>query len=175
MDDGAAAQVEHQREVAVALADGHLIDGDLLELLELGLGEPPLQIAFLDVLDNVPTDIEMPGRVLDGGELRELQRVAFKGVRVAPARIGEGNLDLPGEFTSKAHDPRHLDHEERRLQTDGDRPQEPLLVSLSIDCRRAARRAAILLPGLLDPETDAAQDEIGPVQLVATNAAGMVQ
>jgi hypothetical protein len=144
------------------LADRHLIDGDLLQFLQLGLGETSLQIAFLDVFDDVPTDVEMQGGVLDGGELRELQRVAFEGVRVGPAGIGKGHLDLPGAFALKANDARHIDHEKGRLQADGHRPQEPLLVPLGIDRSRAARRATILLRRLPDPEANASEDKIAP-------------
>ena len=43
---GAAEQVEHHGEVVMALADGDFIDGDLLELVQLGLAEAALQVAW---------------------------------------------------------------------------------------------------------------------------------
>jgi hypothetical protein len=48
------------------LADGNLVDGDFLELVQLGLAEATLQGVGLDVLDGVPTDLQMLGHVLDG-------------------------------------------------------------------------------------------------------------
>ena len=44
--DGAGEQIEHHGQVAMSLADGDLIDGDLLELVQLGLAEAALQVAW---------------------------------------------------------------------------------------------------------------------------------
>src|SRR3954454_10206478 len=72
---GAAVEVEHHGDVAMSLADGDFIDGDLFELVQLGFAEAPLQVAGLDVLDGVPTDLEVVGDVLDGHVTGEFQRV----------------------------------------------------------------------------------------------------
>jgi hypothetical protein len=45
----------------VALGDGDLVDGDAPQVLELGLGEAPRQVALLDVLDQVPADAQVGG------------------------------------------------------------------------------------------------------------------
>ncbi len=45
-------------------ADADLVDGDLLQVLEVGLGEVPVQVTLLDVLDHVPTDPQVPGHIL---------------------------------------------------------------------------------------------------------------
>ena len=61
-DHRAAAQVQDHGQVAMPLADGDLVDGDLLELLQLGLAEAALdRCALLDVLDDVPTDLQVLG------------------------------------------------------------------------------------------------------------------
>jgi hypothetical protein len=50
------------------------------------------QIAFLDVFDRVPTDPEVLGNILNGHVPRKV--IAFKGVRVMLARVGERDPDL---------------------------------------------------------------------------------
>ena len=174
-DHGPAVQVEHHREVAVPLADGDLVDGDLPEVLQLGLAETPLQMPLLDVLDDVPTDAEVPGHILDGRELGQLQGIALEGVRVGPPRIGERNLDLPGVLAAEADDARHLDQQVGRLQADGNGLQETLLVSLAMDRRRTAIRAAVAFPGLLDGEAHPALEKLGSTILVATKTERVVQ
>ena len=47
MHHRAAFQVQHERHVAMSLADGNLVDGDLPQVFQLGLGEPPLQVLLL--------------------------------------------------------------------------------------------------------------------------------
>ena len=89
------------------LGHGDLVDGDGAEVLELGLGIAPRQVALLDVLDHVPADIEVMGDVLDGHAPRQLQDVALEGLGVAAARVGEGDLDLadpPAGATFDARD-----------------------------------------------------------------------
>ena len=54
--DRAGEQVEDDGQVAVALADVDFIDGDLLELMQLGLAEFPLEMRGLNLLDGVPAD-----------------------------------------------------------------------------------------------------------------------
>ena len=65
-DHGAGAQVEDQREVAVPLADGHLVDGDFLEVLELGLAERLARFRFWMSLMMSQLTPQMVGDVLDG-------------------------------------------------------------------------------------------------------------
>ena len=60
----------------------------------IGLGEVLFQVTFLDVLDRVPTDAEMLGHGLDGHVLRQFQRIALEGVRVAPPRFGKADGHL---------------------------------------------------------------------------------
>jgi hypothetical protein len=50
----------------MALADGNFVDGDLFEVVQLGLAEAALEVAGLDVLDRVPTDPKVFGHSLDG-------------------------------------------------------------------------------------------------------------
>src|ERR1700683_2484373 len=65
-DDDAAEQIEYHGEVTMALADGNFINGNLLELMQFGFAKAALEVAGLDVLDGVPTDLEVFGHILDG-------------------------------------------------------------------------------------------------------------
>src|SRR5262249_57948935 len=78
-DHGAAVEVHHHGEVAVPPGRGDLVDGDVPQVLELGLGESPRQVALLDVLDRVPADVEVAGHIEDGHAPRQLQGVALEG------------------------------------------------------------------------------------------------
>ena len=109
-----AEQVEHHGQVAVPLADGDLVDGDLLELVQLGLAEAALQVAGLDVLDDVPTDLQVLGHVLDGHVPRQLQGVALEGAGVVLLGIGKADLDLPAG-RSRSSGPGHLEVQQAGL------------------------------------------------------------
>ena len=65
-DHTPGVQIQNDCQILLALGDGDLIDSDLSQVLQLGPGEALVQKAFLDVLDQVPTDIQMPGYVQDG-------------------------------------------------------------------------------------------------------------
>ena len=119
-------QVQHHRQVAMALADGDLVDGDLLELVQLGLAETLLQGAGLDVLDHVPAHLEMLGHVLDGHVLRQLQDVPFEGAAVVLLGVGKTQLDLPCQAAVETVDPRHLEVQQDRLATDRHGPERAL-------------------------------------------------
>src|SRR5262249_8722639 len=105
-DHRPALQVHHHRQVAVPLGDGDLVDGDGVQVLELGLGKAPLQVALLDVLDQVPADVEWVGPIEAGHAPRQLQDVALEGLGGALPGFGEGDLDLTDQPTGGAFDPR---------------------------------------------------------------------
>ena len=52
--------------------------------LSLGLAKRREQVALLDVLDQVPADVQVLGHVADGHAPRQFQGVALEGVGVAP-------------------------------------------------------------------------------------------
>ena len=58
-DHGAAVQVQDDRQVAVPLGDGDLVNGDAPQVLEIGLGVAATKVALLDVLDHVPADTQV--------------------------------------------------------------------------------------------------------------------
>ena len=88
-------QIEHHREVPPPLADGDLVDGDPSEPAELGSGEAVLEVAFLDVFDDVPADPEMRARRGSSSAATAPGRTAGR-PWCSCARVGEVELDLPG-------------------------------------------------------------------------------
>jgi hypothetical protein len=50
----------------VPCPDADLVDGDPLEVLAFRLGKAPVQVLLVDVLDDIPTDAEVLGHILDG-------------------------------------------------------------------------------------------------------------
>ena len=118
----------------------------------------------------------MVGHVLNSAEAREIENIAFEGVRVGSPWIGERHLHLPGDYALKADDAGHLDKDKRRLAADGKRLQKTFLVPLGVDGGRPARRATVLLSGLLDGEAGGPTVVIGgPVLVAAANAEHVVQ
>ena len=85
----------------MAFADGDLVDGDLLELVRLGLAEAALQGAGLDVLDRVPADVPL------------------EGAGVVLLGVGEAELDRPDLAAVKATHPGDREVQEHRLGADG--------------------------------------------------------
>ncbi len=53
-------QVQDHRQVTLPPADGDFIDGDLPQVVELDPAEFAAEIPLLDVLDEVPTHLQMP-------------------------------------------------------------------------------------------------------------------
>src|SRR5436190_20280676 len=80
VDDGTRFKIEHDGQIPVSLADVDFIDGDLLELVQLGLAEAAREIPGLDVLDRVPANGQVVGDILNGHEPREFQGVALEGM-----------------------------------------------------------------------------------------------
>ena len=114
-DHGAALQVHDHRQIAVPLGHGDLVDGDAPQVLELGLGIAPRQVALLHVLDQVPADVEVMGDIKDGHAVQQLQDVSLEGLGVAAPGVGKGDLDL-------AHPPTGLTFNARDRQDDGSLP-----------------------------------------------------
>lgn len=61
-----------------------------LRFLSFGLPKRRCKFRFLNVLDDVPADVEVTSRVLDGRSLRQLQGITFEGMGVGSARVGDG-------------------------------------------------------------------------------------
>src|ERR1700722_7101923 len=113
--DSSGEEIEHDGQVTLPLADVDFIDGDLLELVELGLAEAALQMLGLHLLNGVSTDQQMGGDILDGHVPREFQGITFEGTGVVFLGVGEVDFDLAGLATRGAVDAWQLEFEARRL------------------------------------------------------------
>src|SRR5262249_19149397 len=83
-------QAHDHGQIAVPAGHGDLVDGEGAEMLELGLGVPPHQVALLDVLDHVPAEIQVMGDVADGHAAGQLQGVGLEGPGVAATGSAKG-------------------------------------------------------------------------------------
>jgi hypothetical protein len=118
-NDSAGIQIQNDGQIVMPSANGYLIDGQPFEMFQFGMGEAFLQIPFLNILDHVPSDVEMTGYVLDGHVPAKLQGVAFECPCIGVARIGTGGT--PHSLDSQ-NDP-------YRLATDGKATETPFLRS----------------------------------------------
>ena len=151
-DDRPALEVQDDRQVAVSLGDGDLVDGDLPQVLELGLGVAAAEVALLDVLDDVPADAQVAGHVEDGHAPRQFQGVALEGLGVGPPRVGEGDLDLADHATGLAGDAWDREDDGGGAAADGQRSEPPLDLTSGPDVARAAGFAPEGLGFLADGE-----------------------
>jgi len=90
----AGEEIEHDGEIMMSLADVDLVDGDLLEFVQLGFAEAAFKVLGLDFLDGVPADLKMVGHVLDGHVSGQFQGIAFKGTGVMFFGVGKADLGL---------------------------------------------------------------------------------
>ena len=157
------------------LGDRDLVNGDVPQVLELGLGIAAREVALLDVLDHVPADAEMLGDVADCHAARQLQGIALEGVGVAAPRVGEGDLDLAHDATILAFDARDGQDDEGGASADGHGPEAPLDVATRLDLWRSAGGATAGLGLLVDGEDRLAVLVVGAGVLVAADAEGVIQ
>jgi hypothetical protein len=61
---------------------------------ELGLGEFPVTITLLDVLDHISTHAQIASYVLNGHMLRKVQDVPFEPPDEASILVGKSDLDV---------------------------------------------------------------------------------
>jgi len=67
---------------------------------ELAPLQAPLEMALVDLLDQVPSDSQQIGNGLQGGDLAQLDDVAREGPQMALFPLGEGDRLSPGLSTS---------------------------------------------------------------------------
>ena len=120
-DDGAAEEIEDDGEVAVAVADGDLVDGEASEFLEFGFAEASVQVAFEEVFDGVPTDLQVLGDGSDGHVGEQAESVAFEGVGEAAEGFGDPEGGLADDAAIAATEAWHRQAEIDRGVAEGAR------------------------------------------------------
>ena len=173
--DGAGDEVQHHREIVMPLADRDLVDGDLLELGELRLAESPLEGLCLDLLDGVPTDLQMLGDILDGHVPRQLQGIALERPRVPLHGIGEPDFHLPGQTALSAINPRHIEANHDGLTADRHGPKLAFDVAMHPELIALASGTAKPFPRLLDAQDDSPAVELRVNVPVAADAKGVIE
>ena len=133
------------------------------------------QITLLDVFDDVPTDFEVLGHVLDGHHRRELQSIALKGLGVRPARIGKGDRDLPHHPTLSALDTRDSQGQKHGLPPHRHRSETPRGLPTPNHVRRVAFRATVCLSALLHREGHRTPRIVGLHVPIAAHSESMIQ
>jgi len=133
-------------------ADRDLIDGDLMQVFEFRPGEPTSQIAFLDVLDQIPADVQVFGHVLNRHVTQEIQRIALERLGVAPASIGKPDSHLADSLADRTFYPGDRKHDVHRLAADRQGLETPLRVPTASNIPRSARRAPQRVRLLADRE-----------------------
>ena len=173
--DGSAREVQDHGDVAVPLADGDLVDGDLLQRLEPWPSEPTLEMAPLDLLGRIPGEVQVPGDVGQCGELQQLRDVPRKAAGVVLLGRREGGLDLPLLAAAPAKDARDRERKEHRFAADRHAPPATQHAALGVHVRRTAVPAAVRFPRLVDGEDHRPRLVAGPDIPVASNPERMVQ
>ena len=174
-DHRPALQVHDHRQVAVPLGDGDLVDGDGPEVLELGLGEAPRQVALLDVLDQVPTDVEVTGDVADGHAFATTPGRIARRPWCSSAGVGKGDLDLTHQATSPTFDARDRQDHGGHPATDGQGAEPAPDLTARDDLTGTTDRTSAVVVVLLDGEDDLALLIVGADVLVAADAEGVIQ
>jgi hypothetical protein len=84
------------------------------------------QIAFWDLLDQVPTDVQMPGDIFNRHVPGKLQCIACKGPGVAAPLIVKANRHLPNGGALPALHPGDAHSNHIRVRPDGSLPPQPM-------------------------------------------------
>lgn len=168
-------KIEHDRQIAVALADVDLIDGDLAEVVQFGLAKFALEVVGLDFLDGVPADLQMVGDVLDSHESGEFQGISLKGSGVMLLGIGEPDLGLSHRVAAEATKAWHLENNIGRLPTDGEGSENAFDPSLNPDLRGCTLRAPQAFAKLIDDEEGLVLREMLAAKVVTINAETVIE
>ena len=159
----------------MSLGDRDLVDGELTQVFEPNLGEATRQVAFLNVLDDVPADAQVLGDIADGHAAPQIQGVAHEGEGVATSRVGEWDLDLSHYATGLAFNARDRQNHEGGVFADRHGSEAPLDSTAHLDLRGPAGGATTGLGLLVDGENRLAVQVVSAGVLVATNTEAVIQ
>lgn len=157
------------------LADADLIDGDLLELMQLGTGKASLQISLLDVFDHIPTHSQVPGHILDGHMSRQPQGITFESPAVAAAPGSEVGFNLAQNPTSQTQHSRYRQDQPHHLAAYGKQPPPSPDPAAWLDFMAAPFWATPITTVLAHDKIDGAAATLGANMLVPSNPKGMVK
>jgi hypothetical protein len=159
----------------VTSADGDFINGDLTQVLELDPAELATQITVLDVLNEIPTDLQMFRHVPDGHPLGQFQDVPLEGLGVAASCVREVDGHLTHRATVRTAHARHLQYDLDGAGTDGKTAKATHLESSADHPLGPASRTAKIPSFLTDGEDHLAALIRGLHIVVAANPKPMIQ
>jgi hypothetical protein len=134
-----------------------------------------LEVAFLNVLDRVPADAEVESNILDRHVPKQIQGIAFKGMRVAETWVGEGELPLSRDMTVVALDTWDSEEQVNPLGADWHQAKQSRLAAMGRDIGRVTNGTTEGCSILLDGEQDSALEVVGPGMLVAAHAKCLIK
>lgn len=150
--DGAAFEVENHGYIAMAFLDRNFIDGQISKILESRPGEFSLEVAFLDILNNIPRHMEMTGHIEYGHMLREVEDIPFKGSSIGKAGIGKAEIDLTDGIASSAGHPLDIEVQVDRFRSYGHHTESSRGTSPQNEISAPTYRAVKLIPFVFDGE-----------------------
>ena len=133
--DRAAFQIQHHRHRLLTCPNGEFSEGDLRPMSEFRRCVMFLQMPLLNLLDHVPTDLELPGHVWNRHRPRQFQRVPLEAPRVTHSIRGELDFHWADDPATPAQDPRNRQHDPDRLRADPHRANERRVCPLAITSR----------------------------------------
>ena len=160
--------------VAVALADGNLIDADATDLSPRASALAPLQFGLDDLLDQVPADPKMASDGEHGHRPGQINDQPAKGPRIALAGVGDITallLQLLAVSTAK-----HVEMEHQKDGLAAHRQSSERVVRLPFegDIATAARHTPSPLWLLLDVHIDSSPFVICALVIIAVGAKGVI-
>ena len=150
--DRSLSQVQDHRQVPMPPADRDFVDRDLSQVLERDAAELGAQIPLLDVLDEVPADLQMLGHVLDGHVSGQVQDVPLEGFGVVPSFSSEVHRHLANLAAVDTADSRDLQRDLDRSAADGKTAKPTRLTAPTHDLPRPTNRTTKIAPFLTDRE-----------------------
>jgi hypothetical protein len=159
----------------MALPDADLINGQIAEMFELGLGKVPSQKSAFDVFDLPPGDAQVIGYVLDRHALSQLQDVSLKGPRVTVLGHRKRDWYLRGSTTGAARDSWDSHPHHDGLPSDRHRLPLPLLLTAQLNLCRPTPGTTIRLLSGNHREDHLALLEVRCLVTVLTNPEGAIQ
>lgn len=99
----------------MSFPNSDLVNGDLANTLQLGLGEASLEVSFLNFFHDIPTDSKMTSHIQNAHISGQMQGLAFKGLRVGPTLLRKAYIRLANNATSTTFDALSLQFNKHRF------------------------------------------------------------
>jgi hypothetical protein len=171
----AGVEVQDQGQKTIAAAHADLIDADVPHVLESRFGNMPLQLTFVNVLDDVPTYPQMIGHILHRHPPAEFQDIPLEGVAVGAAGVGQADACLPNNAAGPALDAGERGDDPSAVPTDRQVANPTVLLASANHVAAPAFRTAHPVRLRLAKQQQSFLIPFNPSDLVAMNAQNLIQ